>query len=126
MIRRDFIRTVALGAVLACTSVLPAAAGTIYDSNVEQRLTGLSATQRTQVSAIVKKSSTDMLAVMRRYGIDPNAKPRFDLLQRAANELQAVERAERKAMQGVLDKQQLKQYDAIINETRIRVRKAAN
>jgi hypothetical protein len=126
MIRRDFIRTVALGAVLACASVLPAAAGTIYDSNVEQRLSGLSATQRTQVNAIVKKSSTDMLAVMRKYGIDPNAKPRFDLLQRAANELQAVERAERKAMQGVLDKQQLKQYDAIINETRIRVRKAAN
>jgi len=62
---------------------------------------------------------------MRKYGIDPNARPKFDLLQRAAGELQAVERAERKAMQGVLDKQQMKQYDAIINETRIRVRKAA-
>jgi hypothetical protein len=125
MIRRDFIRTAALGAILAFGGAAPAAADTIYDSNVERRLTGLTADQRSKVNAIVAKSNADMLAAMRKFGIDPNARPKFDLLQRAAGELQAVERAERKAMQGVLDKQQMKQYDAIINETRIRVRKAA-
>lgn len=124
MIRRKLILTAAFGALLALGAA-PASAASIYDSNVETRLTGLSADQRARVNAIVAKSNADMMAAMRKYGIDPNARPKFDLLQRAAGELQAVERAERKAMQGVLDKQQMKQYDAIINETRIRVRKAA-
>ncbi len=124
MIRRKVILTAAFGALLALGAA-PASASSIYDSNVEKRLTGLSSDQRARVNAIVAKSNADMMAAMRKYGIDPNARPKFDLLQRAAGELQAVERAERKAMQGVLDKQQMKQYDAIINETRSRVRKAA-
>lgn len=124
MIRRTLILTAAFGALLALGAA-PASASSIYDSNVETRLTGLSADQRARVNAIVAKSNADMMAAMRKFGIDPNARPKFDLLQRASGDLQAVERAERKAMQGVLDKQQMKQYDAIINETRIRVRKAA-
>ncbi|MFO1090596.1 MAG: hypothetical protein U1E46_13565 [Hyphomicrobiales bacterium] len=125
MIRRDFLRTALLSTALALAAIAPAHAASIYDANVANRLTSLTAAQKQQVLAITTKSKTNMLAVMQKYGIDPNGTPQFNLLQKAGNELQAVQRAERKEMMGVLDKAQMKQYDAIINETSARVRKAA-
>ena len=102
----------------------PAAAQSIYDARVQQRLE-LSAKQRPEVSRIIERSRTQARAVFQKYGIDPNGRPIFDQLFQASNELMAIERQERQAMKNVLTPEQLADYDRIINETRIRVRKAA-
>jgi hypothetical protein len=65
------------------------------------------------------------MAVFEKYGIDPNGRPIFDQLFAASNELMAIERQERQAMKQILTPEQLAHYDSIINDTRIRVRKAA-
>jgi len=102
----------------------PAVADSIYDSKVQQRL-DLTAGQRPQVSRILAESKRQAMAVFQKYGIDPNGRPIFDQLFAASNELMAIERQERQAMKQVLSPEQLADYDSIINDTRIRVRKAA-
>ncbi len=112
---------------LAALSLVPAEralAQSIYDSKVQQRLE-LGGQQRTQVSRILEQSRRQAMAVFKKYGIDPNGRPIFDQLFQASNELMAIERQERQAMKKVLTPAQLADYDRIINETRIRVRKAA-
>ena len=111
-------------AALSLGSDIGAAAQSIYDSRVQQRLE-LSAHQRPEVSRIVERSKTQAMAVFKKYGIDPNGRPIFDQLFQASNELMAIERQERQAMKQVLTPAQLADYDRIIDETRIRVRKAA-
>ena len=111
-------------AVLALGVDRPAAADSIYDSRVEQRL-DLTSAQRPQVSRVLAESRRQAMAVFRKHGIDPNGRPIFDQLFAASNELMAIERQERQAMKQVLTPEQLADYDRIINETRIRVRKAA-
>lgn len=101
-----------------------AVADSIYDSRVEQRL-DLNSAQRPQVSRILAESKRKAMAVFQKYGIDPNGRPIFDQLYAASTELMAIERQERQAMKQVLTAEQLAHYDRIINETRIRVRKAA-
>jgi hypothetical protein len=102
----------------------PAVADSIYDSRVEQRL-DLTSAQRPEVSRILAESKRQAMAVFQKYGIDPNGRPIFDQLYAASTELMAIERQERQAMKQVLTAEQLAHYDRIINETRIRVRKAA-
>lgn len=102
----------------------PAKADSIYDSRVQHRL-DLTARQRPQVSRIVEASRREAMAVFEKYGIDPNGRPVFDQLFDASSELMAIERQERQAMKQVLTPEQLADYDRIINDTRIRVRKAA-
>jgi hypothetical protein len=112
---------------LAALSLSPpggAVAQSIYDSGVQQRLE-LSAQQRPHVSRILGQSKSQAMAVFKKYGIDPNGPPIFDQLFEASNELIAIERQERQAMKQVLTPAQLDDYDRIIDETRIRVRKAA-
>lgn len=111
-------------AALALGPDRPAVANSIYDSRVEQRL-DLTSAQRPQVSRILAESKRQAMAVFKKYGIDPNGMPIFDQLFAASNELMAIERQERQAMKQVLSPEQLAHYDAIINDTRIRVRKAA-
>ena len=111
-------------AALSLGSGTGAVAESIYDSRVEHRL-DLSPKQRQQVARIVGNSERQAMAVFRKYGIDPNGPPIFDQLFQAGNELMAIERQERQAMKEVLTPEQLADYDRIINETRIRVRKAA-
>lgn len=111
-------------AALALAPGGPAAADSIYDSRVEQRL-DLTSAQRPQVSRILAESKRQAMAVFKKYGIDPNGRPIFDQLFEASSELMAIERQERQAMKQVLTAEQLADYDRIINETRIRVRKAA-
>jgi Spy/CpxP family protein refolding chaperone len=111
-------------AALALGPDRPAVADSIYDSRVEQRL-DLTSAQRPQVSRILAESKRQAMVVFQKYGIDPNGRPIFDQLFAASNELMAIERQERQAMKQVLTPEQLAHYDRIINETRIRVRKAA-
>lgn len=102
----------------------PVEAGSIYDSRVQHRLT-LTPSQRSQVRKIVAESQRQATAVFKKYGIDPNGRPVFDKLRQASGELMAIARREREAMKRVLTPEQLAEYDRIIDETRIRVRKAA-
>ena len=121
------VRIAALIGGLAVLSLAPgggAAAQSIYDSRVQHRLE-LTAKQRPEVMRIVAESERQAMAVFEKYGIDPNGRPIFDQLFEASNELMAIERQERQAMKKVLTPDQLADYDRIINETRIRVRKAA-
>ena len=111
-------------AALALGADRPAVADSIYDSKVEQRL-DLTSAQRPQVSRILAESKRQAMVVFQKYGIDPNGRPIFDQLFAASSELMAIERQERQAMKQVLSPEQLAHYDEIINETRIRVRKAA-
>jgi Spy/CpxP family protein refolding chaperone len=101
-----------------------ATAQSIYDSQVQHRL-DLTAKQRPAVMRIIADSERQAMAVFKKYGIDPNGRPIFDQLYEASTELMAIERQERQAMKKVLTPEQLADYDRIINETRIRVRKAA-
>jgi Spy/CpxP family protein refolding chaperone len=111
-------------AALALWADSPAVADSIYDSRVQHRLE-LTAAQRPQVSRIIAESKRQAMVVFEKYGIDPNGRPIFDQLFAASNELMAIERQERQAMRQVLTPEQLADYDRIINDTRIRVRKAA-
>ena len=122
-LRIAFLVMTGLGA-LSLGTADGAVAQSIYDSQVQQRLE-LSAKQRSEVSRIIEESRRQAMAVFRKHGIDPNGKPIFDQLFQASNELMAIERQERQAMKKVLTPEQLVQYDRIIDETRIRVRKAA-
>jgi hypothetical protein len=118
-------KVVALGLLALLAGGLPAHADSIYDAKVGQKLTDLTPDQKTKVSAITKQTATEMNAVFKKYGIDPNAAPNFDQLQKAGEELQAVGRREKAQMKTILSKAQLKQYDKIIADTGARVRKAA-
>jgi len=111
-------------AALAIGPDRPAAADSIYDSKVQQRL-DLTSGQRPEVSRILAESKRQAMVVFQKYGIDPNGRPIFDQLFAASTELMAIERQERQAMKQVLNTEQLAHYDRIINDTRIRVRKAA-
>ena len=122
-LRNAFLLMTGLGA-LSLGSADEAVAQSIYDSQVQQRLE-LTAQQRPQVSSILNESRRQAMAVFRKHGIDPNGPPIFDQLFQASNELMAIERQERQAMKKVLTREQLVQYDRIIDETRVRVRKAA-
>lgn len=103
----------------------PAAAGSIYDSNVEQKLTGLTGAQRAKVNRIVAQSEREFNAILRKYKINPSARPSFDKLQAASDSMIALRRKERAAMAEVLNADQLDQYDDIIEATSARVRRAA-
>jgi len=115
----------AFAAVALTAAGVGAAYGSIYNANVEGRLTGLDGSQKAQVQQITKKSWSDSLTVFKKYGIDPNAPPEFNKLVKAASELQAIERRERGEMKKILTPDQLDQYDAVIERTHIIVRKAA-
>jgi len=119
-------KVVALGLLALLAGGLPAHADSIYDAKVAQKLSDLTDDQKAKVNAITKQTAAEMNAVFKKYGIDPNAKPDFDKLQKAGDELQAVGRREKAQMTPILSKAQMKQYNKIIADTGARVRKAAN
>lgn len=126
--RHSLLRAALCVAVAAIAAAgLPdrsAQADSIYDARVEQQLK-LTSSQRQQVRKILAESERQATAVFNKYGIDPNGRPVFDQLRAASGELMAIARRERQAMKRILSPEQLDQYDQIIDETRIRVRKAA-
>jgi hypothetical protein len=118
-------RTLLIAFFLGIFSFATAAyADTIYDAKIEQKLK-LDDAQKPKVAAIVQKTRSDMNIVFQKYGIDPDARPSFDLLQKAGEELQDIQHRERRELKAILKKDQLKQYDKIVEQTSATVRKAA-
>lgn len=98
-------------------------AANIYDAQVLERMK-FSSDQRSKVRAIIRQSDKEMAVVFRKHGINPNAKPEFDKLQKAASELQAIEAREKRAMKKVLSADQYKTYLGLLEATAARVIKA--
>lgn len=95
----------------------------IYFTDIISRL-NLTQEQRPEVVRITERSEQDTLDAFARNGIDPDARPDFDKLFAARQELQAIERRERQQLKAILTKEQLKVYDKIMQQVRARVIKA--
>jgi hypothetical protein len=111
-------------AIIASPSIIIPASASIYDSDVVGRLK-LTGKQRSQVQKIITRSRSRRALLFRRNGIDPNAKPEIFKLQRISSELRAILAQQRAALASILTSDQLRQYDAVIAETRSRVIRAA-
>lgn len=113
------------GAVmLLLAAAAPVSAGhSIYFPHVAGQL-GLDAGQHAKVQAIMAQSERETLAVFAQHGIDPNAKPDWNKLFGARTALEAIERRERNLLSKILNKDQLKTYDRIMEYTRAQVIKA--
>lgn len=109
-----------VGLTLIPTSVL---AASIYDAQILQRMK-FSGDQRLKVSAIIQQSDKEIAVVFRKHRINPNAKPEFDKLQKAASELQAIEAKEKRAMKKILSDDQYATYLQLLQATAARVIKA--
>ena len=112
-----------LGGSLPGLVATPAQAS-IYDTDLGKLK--LSAGQRSKVSAVVGQSRSQRGKVFAKHGIRASAKPDMDKLMKAANELQAISRAERAKLARILTPTQLRQYDRLVREVEDRVRRAAN
>ena len=111
--------------VLGALAMLPsnAWASDIYDARVLQR-TKFTGDQRTKVRRIIRQSDKEIAVVFRKHGINHNAKPEFEKLQRASSELQAIESKEKRQMKKVLSADQYKAYLGLLQATAARVIKA--
>jgi hypothetical protein len=110
---------------LVALTLTPASswAASIYDAQILQ-LMKFSAEQRPKVRALIRQSDKEIAVVFRKHGINPNAKPEFDKLQRAASELQAIEAKEKRAMKKILSADQYATYLQLLQATAARVIKA--
>ena len=108
-----------------CLSLSPAGvwAANIYDAQVLQRMK-FSGDLRSKVRAIIRQSDKEMSVVFRKHGINPNAQPEFDKLQKAASELQAIEAKEKRQMKKILSADQYRTYLRLLQDTAARVIKA--
>jgi hypothetical protein len=117
------ISFLALSTIVVPSTTIPAFAS-VYDSDVVGRLK-LTGKQRAQVQRIIARSRSQRALLFRRNGINPNAKPQIFKLQRISSELHAIQAKQRAALSLILSHEQLRQYDAVIAETRSRVMRAA-
>lgn len=101
-----------------------AAAGSIYDPPVEEHL-ALTPDQRPHVERILSEGRRQVLAVFHAHGIDPNGPPVFRQLVLASPELLAIARHQRRELRKVLRPDQFAEYKRIMQETRTRIRAAA-
>ena len=97
--------------------------GTIYDPQLLSRMQ-FSAAQLAKIKPVLDKSEASMVKVFAKYRIDPRAKPDFDKLRAASNELQAIEAQEKKQMKQILSKEQYADYLEILQATAAQVIKA--
>lgn len=104
-------------------SINNASAANIYDARILQRMK-FTAAQRPKVRRIIRQSDKEIAVVFRKYGINPNAKPVFEKLQRASSELQAIESREKRQMKEILSSDQYKTYLGLLQATAARVIKA--
>jgi len=124
-VRRVATQSTVLLLALVVLTLTPASswAASIYDAQILQRMK-FSADQRGKVRAIIRQSDKEIAVVFRKHGINPNAKPEFDKLQKAASELQAIEAKEKRAMKKILSADQYKTYLQLLQATAARVIKA--
>lgn len=108
-----------------CLTLSPAgvSAANIYDAQIMERMK-FTGDQRPKVRAIIRQSDKEMAVVFRKHGINPNAKPEFDKLQKAASELQAIEAKEKRQMKKILSADQYRTYLRLLQDTAARVIKA--
>ena len=118
---RSFLALTVAGTVWL--SIPNAALSNIYDTKILQRMK-FSPDQRAKVRKIIAKSDREMAVIFRKYGINPNAKPVFEKLRRAGNELQAVEAREKRSMKKILSADQYKRYLDLLQRTAAQVIKA--
>jgi hypothetical protein len=104
-------------------SSIPLAKASIYDSNVVQHL-HLTGMQKREMEKIVAESQARRNHILRKHGIDPNAKPKMWLLMGASSELKANLAHERAAAKKILTPTQLRRYDSVIKQTRRRIMSA--
>ena len=123
--KRVGAQSIMLLLAVAASTLTPASswAANIYDAQILQRMK-FSADQRGKVRAIIRQSDKEIAVVFRKHGINPNAKPEFDKLQKAASELQAIEAKEKRAMKKILSADQYKTYLQLLQATAARVIKA--
>ena len=112
---------VAMGLVMAPPGT--ARADTIYDSHIVEQMSFTPA-QLPMVRSILAQTRQTMLAIFNKYGIDPNARPDFDKLMAASDELQAVQANEKRQMKAILSRDQYKLYLQLLQVTAARVIKA--
>ena len=116
-----------MAAVIVLSTVVMSAhsawASNIYDARILQRMK-FTADQRVKVKRIIRQSDKEIVVVFRKYGINPNAKPKFEKLQRASSELQAIESKEKRQMKKILSADQYKTYLGLLQATAARVIKA--
>ena len=124
-IRQFATRSTVLLLTLVGLTLIPTTgwAASIYDAQILQRMK-FSTEQRPKVRAIIRQSDKEIAVVFRKHGINPNAKPEFDKLQKAASELQAIEAKEKRAMKKILSAQQYSTYLQLLQATAARVIKA--
>jgi hypothetical protein len=113
------MRFLALLFVCACTHS-DANAASVYDMDIVARL-DLGGAQAREMQKILTASRARRNRIFKKYGIDPNAKPKMSLLQRASSDLLSNAARERTAVKEVLNAKQLRHYDALIREIRQRV-----
>jgi hypothetical protein len=119
MTRRAVVEFLTLLFVAICASSEVEAAS-IYDMDIVGRLQ-LGGTQAREMQKILSTSRARRNRIFKKHGIDPNAKPKMSLLQRASSELLANAARERAAAREILTAKQLRHYDALIREIRQRV-----
>ncbi len=95
-----------------------------YNARVAERLTGLTPEQHADVVRVTQETRRQMREIFARYDIDPAARPNFDKLMKAGDELQAMQRREADQMKRILTREQYQQYRDIIQDQRARVIKA--
>jgi hypothetical protein len=98
----------------------PARPSSIYDSNVIQHLQ-LTGSQKEEMQKVIAASRARRHRIFKKYGIDPNAKPKLMLLWRASSELRQNASRERAAAKKILNSKQFQLYDAVIRATRRRI-----
>jgi hypothetical protein len=101
-----------------------AAAGSIYDPPIERHL-ALTPEQRPHVERILSQSRQQFSAVLQAHGIDPYGPPIFRQLVQASPELLAISRQQRRELRKILRPDQFAEYNRIMQETRTRIRAAA-
>lgn len=123
-------RAALLCAGLLCAGLLLAgavpavAAQTLFDAEIAERIKGLPPAVRDQVRSIEQASRAKLMAVLERYGVNPDGPIKMDAIMKASKDLQDVAREEREAVLPLLKPEQRAQYNTIVAETTQRVRNA--
>lgn len=114
-----------IGLLLAVAGSVPAAAAaTVFDADIAERIKGLAPTVRDHLREIERETRAKLMAVLARHGIDPAGPLKMNAMMKAAKDLEAVAREEREAVLPLLKPEERAQYHAIVAETTQRVRNA--
>ena len=109
-----------LTVVIGAFPPIEAAKASMYDANMIERLQ-LTGTQKQEMQKVIAVSRAERDRIFNKYEIDPNARPKQSLLQRASSELMANAARERAAAKKILTRKQMYRYDTVIAEVRSRI-----